>query len=219
MNFIALIPMRGGSKSIPNKNIKKFGGKPLCSWVLEAALRSKLIDKIYVSSDSNKILNTVNKISKKIVTIQRSKIFSQDNTPTEDVLLDFCQLIDFKNLITIQATSPFTSTMDIDNAIKKYKKNKLDSLFTAVRSKRFYWYDNLKPINYNPKKRLMRQDFKGTLMENGAFYITNKKTLLKNKCRLGGKIGVYEMDMNHAIEIDEIEDWNIMSQKIKKLKL
>jgi len=217
MNFTALIPMRDGSKSIPNKNIKKFGGKPLCAWVLESALKSKYIDEIYVSSNSNKILDISSKISNKIKTIKRSNDLALDDTSTEEVLLDFCQQIEFKNLITLQVTSPFTTNFDLDNAIKKYKKNKLDSLFTAVRSKRFYWSDNLKPINYNPKKRLMRQDFRGTLMENGAFYITSKKTLLKDKCRLGGKIGVYEMDSTHAIEIDEIEDWNILSQKIKKI--
>ncbi len=215
MRFVAIIPMRGGSKSIPNKNIKKFGGKPLCYWVLEAAMKSKLIDEIYVSSDSQKILNIVKKLSKKINLISRSPELAKDDTSTEDVLLDFCKKVDFKNLLTIQATSPFTTHIHLDTAIKKFNNQKLDSLFTAVRSKRFYWSDSLKPINYIPKARSMRQDFKGTLMENGSFYITNRKTLLKEKCRLGGKIGVFEMDENHAIEIDEIEDWNLLKKRIK----
>ena len=211
--------MRGGSKSIPNKNIKKFGGKPLCAWVLDSALKSKEIDQIYVSSDSDKILSTVNKISKKIITIKRKKQLAMDYSSTEDVLLDFAKCVDFKNIVTIQATSPFTSEKDLDAAIKKFKNERLDSLFTAVRSKRFYWDDNLNPINYDPKKRIMRQNFKGTLMENGAFYITNKKILEKNKCRLGGTIGVYEMNEMHSFEIDEMLDWNILSKLINKIKL
>jgi N-acylneuraminate cytidylyltransferase len=215
MSFIALIPMRGGSKSIPNKNIKKFGGKPLCYWVIKAAIESKFITDVYVSSDSDKILKISKSISKKIKIIKRLDKLAKDNSSTEDVLLDFSNRIDFENLITIQATSPFTTSKNIDEAIHVYKKNKLDSLFTAVRSKRFYWNDNIKPINYNPKKRVMRQNFKGTLMENGAFYITKKEILVKHKCRLGGKIGVYEMGNMHSLELDEFDDWNIMSKKIK----
>ena len=215
MSYTSLIPMRGGSKSIPNKNIKKFGGKPLCYWTIKAAIESKFITDVYVSSDSDKILKISKGISKKIKIIKRLDKLAQDNSSTEDVLLDFSNSIDFENLITIQTTSPFTSSKNIDEAIHIYKKNKLDSLFTAVRSKRFYWSDNIKPINYNPKKRVMRQNFKGTLMENGAFYITKKGILVKHKCRLGGKIGVYEMDNIHSLELDELDDWNIMSKKIK----
>ncbi len=215
MSFTALIPMRGGSKSIPNKNIKNFGGKPLCYWVIKAALNSKFITDVYISSDSDKILEISKSISKKVKIIKRLDKLAQDHSSTEDVMIDFSSNIDFENLITIQATSPFTSGNNIDEAIKIYKKDKLDSLFTAVRSKRFFWSDNIKPINYNPKKRAMRQNFRGTLMENGAFYITKKNILIKEKCRLGGKIGVYEMSDMHALELDELDDWNIMSKQIK----
>ncbi len=216
MEFVALIPLRGGSKGIPNKNIKIFGGKPLCFWVLQAALNSKNISEVFVSSDSDKILNVSKSISNKIKIIKRPEKLAQDNSSTEDVLIDFSSKVEFKNIVTIQATSPFTSSNDLDNAINLYKKKRLDSLFTAVRSKRFYWNDDMKPINYNPKKRLMRQDFKGTLMENGAFYITKKKVLINEKCRLAGKIGVFEMDPKHSYELDEKEDWIIMSRKIKQ---
>ena len=208
--------MRGGSKGIPNKNIKSFGGKPLCSWVIHAALNSKYISEVYVSSDSNKILKVSKSISKQIKAVKRHKELAKDSTSTEDVLIDFSKNVDFDNLITIQATSPFTTSKNIDEAIKLFKKNRFDSLFTAVRSKRFYWYDNMKPINYNYQKRVMRQNFRGTLMENGAFYITSKNILIKKKCRLGGKIGVYEMDILHSHELDEKDDWDIMSRKIKR---
>ena len=62
-------------------------------------------------------------------------------------------------------------------------------------------------MNYDPLNRPMRQNFEGTLMENGAFYITRQKILEQYQCRLGGKIGIYEMDESTATEIDEPEDW------------
>ncbi len=218
MSFTALIPMRGGSKSIPNKNIKLFGGKPLCAWVLDAVKNSKFIDEIYVSSDSNRILEIVEKINKKVNLLKRSPSLAKDKTSTEEVMLDFASKFNFDNLVTLQVTSPFTSSKDIDNAIKIFKQEGMDSLFTSVRIKRFFWGDNMKPLNYNPRKRLMRQDFKGTLMENGAFYITNRNVLSKYKCRLAGKIGSYEMPMINSMELDEIEDWKAMSKLIKKTR-
>jgi len=218
MSFTALIPMRGGSKSIPNKNIKLFGGKPLCAWVLDAVKNSKFIDEIYVSSDSNRILEIVEKINKKVNLLKRSPSLAKDKTSTEEVMLDFASKFNFDNLVTLQVTSPFTTCKDIDNAIKSFKQEGMDSLFTSVRVKRFFWSDNMKPLNYNPRKRLMRQDFKGTLMENGAFYITNRNVLSKYKCRLAGKIGSYEMPMINSMELDEIEDWKAMSKLIKKTR-
>ena len=218
MRNIALIPLRGGSKGIPNKNIKKFLGKPLCEWVLKAALKSKFIDEVYVSSDSSKILNTVSKISKKINLIKRSSYLAKDSTATEDVIIDFMDSKKFDNLILIQATSPLTESIHLDEAGSIFMKKKLDSLFTAVRTKRFFWKNNLTPINYNYKKRPNRQDFKGTLMENGAFYIFTRELMKNKKSRLGGKIGVYEMDEIHSLELDEITDWEIL-QRIARNKI
>ncbi len=138
MSFTALIPMRGGSKSIPNKNIKLFGGKPLCAWVLDAVKNSKFIDEIYVSSDSNRILEIVEKINKKVNLLKRSPSLAKDKTSTEEVMLDFASKFNFDNLVTLQVTSPFTTSKDIDNAIKIFKQEGMDSLFTSVRIKRFF---------------------------------------------------------------------------------
>jgi len=80
-------------------------------------------------------------------------------------------------------------------------------MLSAVRTKRFFWHDDATPINYDPLRRPRRQDFHGTLMENGAFYVTRRDILQRYQCRLGGKVGIYEMDESTAVEIDELEDW------------
>ncbi len=215
MKIKALVPLRGGSKSIPMKNIKMLGGKPLCYWVLESLLKTKEISDIFVSTDSVRIARVVKKLNKDIQIIKRPKHLANDFTATERVMLHFAKKIDFDLLVTVQATSPFTSEKDISNAIKKFKKDKLDSLLTAVRLKRFFWSDNSTPLNYNPTRRPPRQKFGGTLTENGAFYITSKKCLKTHKCRLGGKIGIFEMSEKNFTEIDEPSDWAKVSKLLK----
>jgi CMP-N-acetylneuraminic acid synthetase len=214
--IVALVPLRGGSRSIPYKNIKYIGGRPLCLWVLEAASRSKMINKIYASTDSDKIRDVINFSLLPVDVINRDPHLATDTASTESVMLDFADKVSFDILVTIQATSPLTKTRDFDSAIKYFLDNDLDSLLTGIRIKRFFWSDDKKPVNYDPLKRPRRQDFSGWIMENGAFYITKKSILEKYKCRLGGKIGIYEMEQESAFEIDEQIDWEIVENILLK---
>ena len=110
--FTALIPLRGGSKSIPDKNIKPFMGKPLCYWVLRAACASPNIDSVWVSTDSEIIKETVEGFNLTVEFLDRPQELASDTATTESVMLHFANQIDFLNLITIQATSPLLSAND-----------------------------------------------------------------------------------------------------------
>jgi len=214
--IVALIPLRGGSKSILKKNIKFICGRPLCAWVLEAAVNSELIDSVYVSTDSKEIADVVVGLNMGIKIIERPSNLSTDKATTESVILHAMEIIPFDKVVTIQATSPLLETLDIDRALIDFEKLKYDSMLSAVRMKRFFWTENGLPINYNPISRPMRQDFKGTFMENGAFYITKRSVLKNLKCRIGGVVGIFEMDEKTAVEIDEPDDWTIVERLLKE---
>jgi CMP-N-acetylneuraminic acid synthetase len=216
MNFITLIPLRGGSKSIPKKNIKSLAGKPLSAWTLEAAAASVHVGSVYVSTDSDEIAKVVQGLGLGVKVISRPAEFATDAASTESVMLHFMREVEFDVLVTIQATSPLLTAQDLDKAIAQFHEQQLDSMLSAVRTKRFFWNDDASPINYNPLHRPRRQNFTGTLMENGAFYITKKEVLERYHCRLGGKIGVYEMDESSAVEIDEPEDWERVERLLLK---
>lgn len=213
---IALIPLRGGSKSIPGKNIRPIAGKPLCNWVIEAALASNCIHQVCVSTDSDEISEVIKEGFKNVEIVSRPPELATDEASTESAMLHFIDQVDSDILVTIQATSPLLQSKDLDAALGYFIDNQCDSLLTAVRSKRFYWTDACEPLNYDPKHRPRRQDFAGTYMENGAFYITRTSLLKAEKCRLGGKIGIYEMDAVTATEIDEPEDWNKVESLLKE---
>ena len=208
MNIVALIPLRAGSVSIPNKNIKALCGKPLFFWVVDAAFKSDNIDEVYISTDSQEIAKIAKYYFPKVKIIDRPSILATNTASTESVMLHFMAMVNFDILITIQATSPLITSFDIDSAIVNFLENNFDSMLTAVRCKRFFWSDNSTPLNYDPAIRPLRQDFVGTLMENGAFYLTKRSILSVHSCRLGGKIGIHEMSELSSIEIDEPDDWD-----------
>ena len=210
--IVALIPLRGGSKSIPKKNIKPLAGKPMCFWVLEAAFNSNYIGEVYVSTDSEEIASLVRNSFRQVRIIMRPDEYATDEASTELVILHFLENSEFDILVTIQATSPQLIGNDLDIALKQFIERKNDSMLSAVRNKRFFWTDDGNPINYDPRNRPRRQEFVGTYMENGAFYISRKKIVETEKCRLGGKVGIYEMNENTALEIDEPEDWDRMEK-------
>ena len=220
MKTIAFIPVRGGSKSIPLKNIKPFCGKPLVCWNIEALEACPEVDKVIVATDSDEIWNTVESHSyKKTSLYRRSAENACDTASTESVMLEY---IHHANLhadnifMLVQATSPLTETMHFTEALQMYAKGEYDSIITCVRNYRFFWNENGTSMNYDYMNRPRRQDFKGLLMENGAFYINKVKNILKNGNRLGGKIGIYEMPEYTATEIDEPDDWIILENLMRK---
>ena len=220
---IAFIPVRGGSKSIPLKNIKQLNGKPLVYWTALAAEKSKYIDKIIIATDSEEIKNVVINFGfKKLEIYNRDSENAQDTSSTESVMLEY---IEKSNLnpedyfILIQATSPLLKSKYIDEMIEKLKNSNADSIFSAVREKQFHWIEKnneIEPINYDYKNRPRRQDFQGILAENGACYINTVENILRDKCRLSGKITTYEMPTETAYEIDEESDWLIVEGLMKK---
>ncbi|WP_102399821.1 N-acylneuraminate cytidylyltransferase [Haloimpatiens massiliensis] len=217
---IAFIPVRGGSKSIPLKNIKQINGRPLICWVLDAAINCNKIDEVIVSTDSLKIKNVVQDYyNDKVKVVSRSAEVSTDIASTESVMLEFAKDYKFDNIVLIQATSPLLTSTDLDKGFKEFSKNGIDSVLSVVRQKRFIWNKskyNYEPYNYDYLKRPRRQEFDGFLVENGAFYITTKESLLRSNCRISGNISCVEMGEETYFEIDELSDWLIIEQLLKE---
>jgi CMP-N-acetylneuraminic acid synthetase len=217
---IAFIPARGGSKSIPLKNIKLFCGKPLIYWVLKALESVKNIDEIYVATDSKEISETVETFDfNKVRIYQREEENAQDHSSTESVMLEFLNkhnLGDDDLFVLVQATCPLMQPIDIASALDMYVYKKPDSVLSCARIKHLLWDVQGQTLNYNYEKRPRRQDFQGSFMENGAFYINTIGNIKENRNRLSGRIMIYEMPEYTAIDIDESDDWIIAENLMKK---
>ena len=208
---IAFIPARGGSKSIPRKNIKAFCGKPLIYWVCKAACESLLIDEVILATEDLEIKQiSLSFDFPKLKVFDRSKENASDSASTESVMLEYLNSININRdtwFVLIQATSPFVVSRDISLAIENIWSNDYDSLLSTARFKRFLWGKDARPINYDFTKRPRRQEFEGILIENGAFYISKVGNVLDSGNRVSGNIGLYEMPEYSMMEIDEPDDW------------
>ena len=219
---IGLILARGGSISIPMKNIAPINGRPLIYYMLDALSGSGCLKKVYVATDDNEIAVTVRNYGSEIVEIfNRNPINAQSDSSSEDAIIEFLNYAKIplqETLVFAQATSPLTKPSDIAQAFDKFQKSDCDSLLSVVRQKRFIWSDEGKPINYSPDARPRRQDFNGFLVENGAFYISGVSEILESKSRVSGRVIFWEMPEETYFEIDEPSDLDIVSALISQQK-
>lgn len=227
---VAFIPVRGGSKSIPFKNIKTICGRPLVYWTIKAACGCSYIDTVYVATDSDRVRETVIQLQNenwdlfhKMKVIGRSPETASDTASTESAMLEFAQKYDFDNIVLIQATSPLLTSDDLAGGFDTFMLPDTDSVLSCVRQRRFLWEqnenENAIPQNYDVYHRPRRQEFSGYLMENGAFYITSREKLLASQNRISGNIKVYEMSEDTAFEIDEVSDWIIIEELLRRREL
>jgi len=218
MSVIAFIPARGGSKSISQKNIKVFCGKPLIFWNLQE-LQNSNVDEILVATDSAEIKSIVSAFNfSKVKVYDRIKENAQDISSTESVMLEYINCSNISNedtFMLVQATSPFTQCIHFNEGLELFKQH--DSILTCCESKRFSWRNGI--ANYDIYNRPRRQEHKGTLIENGAFYISSVADIKSTKNRISGDIGIYEMPEYTYTEIDEPEDWIVAESLMKRFVL
>ena len=222
MYNMAFIPVRGGSKSIPLKNIKILAGMPLVYWTAKAANDAACIDKVVIATDSSEIKKTVSEFMlSKVEIYDRKPENAQDTSSTESVMLEYINQSSLNSndrFFLIQATSPLLKAKHIDAMFEKFIRDKADSALSCVRTKRFFWSKEGVPVNYDYKNRPRRQDFEGLMMENGACYINSIGNITKYKNRLSGKISVFEMPEYTAAEIDEPDDFLLIEKLMEKYR-
>ncbi len=217
--IISIIPARGGSKSIPHKNLKKLLGKPLIAHSIEQSLASRYVDQTIVSTEDPEIAEISTKYGAKV--IMRPQNLATDTAQTEPVLTHVLEQLHIKGIepdyvVLLQPTSPIRRPIDIDNAIETIIDGSGDSLLSVTENKSFFWSKENKPLNYNYQSRPRRQDKQWELIENGSIYITKKEILINRKNRLDGNILTYGMPDWASFEIDTPFDFEIVEYVLRK---
>ena len=218
MRNIALIPLRGGSKGIPGKNLKSLNGKPLCWYVIAAAIESHAVDEVWVSSEDMEIINYVAETFPDVKIRERPLALATDTASSESVMIDLIDNARFNpddNLALIQATSPLLTGGDLDAAFDQLSKSSRKSLVSGVCFKRFLWSTNGEAMNYDVFKRPRRQEFEGLFLENGAFYISTVATIRALGNRIDSPAELFYMNELSAIELDEPSDWELLEAILK----
>jgi N-acylneuraminate cytidylyltransferase len=214
--ILCIIPARGGSKGLADKNIRKLGNKPLLSWTLDAALDCKYELTIILSSDSKRILNITE--NKRVIKDKRPIHLASDDATSEQVIEylvnEYDQAAEYDYLLLLQPTSPFRNSDHINKAIEMCNK---DSAINGVIS--VYEIDNkclkafvldqnnyLSGIRNNKYPFATRQSLPKVYMSNGAIYIIKRSAFIETKCLFDAKIAPMVMTENESLDIDSESD-------------
>ena len=205
--IIALVPMKGHSERVPDKNIKPIAGKPCFHWIVETLTKSKYIKEIVINTDSDEIAKSAS-VNFKVTILNRPDFLLGDMVSIQPLIAYDLSQTDGDYYLQTHSTNPMLTTETIDKAIESFFAQKeYDALFSVTQVKsRFYWLDG-KGINHNPKYLIRTQDLESIYEENSCLYIFSKETNLKYENRLGSNPMMFPIDRLEAADIDEWEDF------------
>lgn len=219
--IVALIPARGGSKSIPRKNLALVAGKPLLAYTVEHALTTPEVDRVVVSTDDGEIARRAAEWGAEVV--RRPPRLATDEATSESALVHALDALAQEGyepdlVVFLQATSPLRRADDVARAIATLDAEDADSLFSACPVHGFVWRrqgDALTALGYDPRQRPRRQEIGEDLMENGSIYVFKPWVLHQYDNRLGGRVAVYRMDPLDSFQVDEPADLELVERLLR----
>lgn len=226
--ILALIPARGGSKGIKNKNIIDLCDKPLIAYTIEAAKNSQYIDEIIVSTDSEMIADVARNYGAS-VPFMRPEYLATDTATTLDVVIHTVEFVNekemlFDTLILLQPTAPLRDEKNIDEAIEKFFENDEKSLLSVsevddnpLLIRTMDKNDNLIPL-MNRSSTCRRQDMPTFYRVNGCIYINKIEEINENTSFNDNRLA-YVMRKENSVDIDEIKDICVAKYYLEKDKV
>lgn len=234
MNILCIIPARGGSKSLKNKNILPLLGKPVIAYTIEAALKSKLINKVVVSTDDKKIANVARRYD--IQVIMRPKQYATDSAPIQHALRHAVRYLKKTDnytpeiVVWLQANVPIRKEGKIDKVIMKLMRSGADSAATIYQVNQYpQWMKKinkqgfLKPL-FPREKLYRRQDLEPMFLLDGAVIAIREKVLMNEKngkaiqSFMGKRVaGVLESN-EYTLEIDHKDDFGLAEYYLKSYR-
>lgn len=224
MNVLCIIPARGGSKSIPGKNLRLLVGKPLVAHSIEHALGARHVTRVVVSTDDAGIADASRGFGAEVV--WRPAELSGDTAASESAVLHVLDHLlqvegyDPELVVFLQATSPCREVEDIDGLVEELLQHDADSAFSAYAEHftgrwRVTPDGTVAPVNFNPERRPRRQKYPIEYLENGSIYAFRPWVLRKFGSRMGGKIVLREMPFLRSLQVDEPTDLQLMEQVMR----
>ncbi len=214
---IAIIPARGGSKRIPHKNIIDFFGKPMIAWTIEAALKSRLFDKVVVNTDSQAIADIACRYGAEVPLMR--KVFADDMTPISQVTIHAIEELktqlnwDIDSVVQLMANCPLRQEKHIIESVEHFMAHGLDFQLSACK---FGWLNPWwaveldaslapKPL-FDQALKQRSQDLKPLFCPSGAIWIAKVDALLRDQSFYGTNHKFFPIDWRAAVDIDDRED-------------
>jgi len=227
--ILALITARGGSKGLPQKNILPLAGKPLIAWTIEQAKKSKYLDTVIVSTDSQKIAKIAKNFGAEVPFIRPANL-ATDKAKSIEVILHCLNWLKerkkFYDLVMLlQPTSPLRTAIDIDNSLKLLFSKKAQAVISVCATEHHpYWINTLPKDGclknfINPEiENKPRQQLPKFYRLNGAIYLAYSDYLEKQKSFFGNKSYAYIMPPERSVDIDNYFDFKLAEVTLKTKK-
>ncbi len=223
MNVLAVIPARGGSKGIPGKNIRSVAGRPMIGWTIDAARRSKYVNRVVVSTDDSAIADVACRFGAEVV--KRPAEISGDTASSESALLHVLESLrategyESDLLVFLQCTSPLTTAEDVDGVVECLVNGRADSALAVTPFHYFLWrvteQGGAEGINHDKCRRPMRQERAPQYLETGAVYAMRAAGFLEAKHRFFGTTQMYVMPPERCQEVDEPADLDVVDLRLR----
>lgn len=216
LKTVALIPARGGSKGIIEKNIVMIAGYPMIAHSI-LTLKVAGVDEVWVSTEHPEIKRIALLYGARV--LDRPEELAADNVSTEKVIEHFLSKVKCHVVVLVQCTSPMLRPIEIRNGLIEFMTSQsYDSMFSAVKAHdMLLWNSEVIPINYDLRNRGQRQSRRRyTLIETGGFYIFTRSIFNKTQCRLGGNIGWCEVRFWKSFQVDTKEDLAMVRKLMEK---
>ena len=218
-NILGVIPARGGSKGIPNKNIIEIGGNPLIHYTIKAGLESKMLTHCVVSTESDEI-KRIAKVHGGNVPFKRPKELSSDNAVSMPVMKHAIQFMEKKQnckydiVVMLQPTTPLRLSEDIDNSLILLEESKADAVISVVdvganhplRMKRIVDGRLINYIDQGYENMQPRQELPSVYIRNGAIYAVKRDILMEDDSWVGNDVVAYIMPTERSVNIDAMQD-------------
>ncbi|GAB2974549.1 acylneuraminate cytidylyltransferase family protein [Nocardioides montaniterrae] len=223
MSVLVVIPVRGGSKGVPRKNLRDVAGKPLVVWTIEHALAITAPDvQVVVSTEDHELAAIARAAGAEVV--DRPASLAEDTTATEPVVLHAIDAVATTpdTVMLLQATSPVRLPGTLDRALAQFADTGVDSLVGVVPQAPFLWQSTpLGPLPaYDPSRRPRRQDLTPEALryrETGSVYVTRASVYREHANRIGGVVGLFVMDEEEGLDIDTELDVLVAEQWLERL--
>ena len=224
MRTAAIIPARGGSKGLKNKNIHPVAGLPLLAWSVLQAAEAEHVDQVFVTTDNAAIAQVAREYGAEV--IDRPQEISGDKATSESAISHALEEIAARHgaepetVVFLQATSPLRKPGDIDRAIELFRREEADSLISVTRADDLTIWEQRagawNSVNFDYRNRGMRQDRPSQYIENGSIYLFTPSVLRSFGNRIGQKLSVYPMEFWQTWEIDTIEEVDLVEFYLKQ---
>lgn len=207
MRIAALVPMKGHSERVPNKNLRQFNGRPLCHWILNTLNAASKVDELVVDTDSDDIAAEAERFD--VTVIERPEHLQGDYVSMNNILLHDIEQVDADLYLQTHCTNPLLHSGTVDEAIGAYRDSNCDSLFSVTPLHTRLWDSDGGPLNHERDELKRTQDLAPVYEENSNIYLFTRESVRRRENRIGDNPKTFPMDDAEAIDIDEPIDFRV----------